>query len=204
MKRFPRIFFEGESIRSGAAEISQASDDLSGRTESQAATLEETAAALEEMTVSVKSSAEGARSVETIMEEARQEAKNSGEVVGKAVSAMTEIELSSGQISQIINVIDDIAFQTNLLALNAGVEAARAGEAGKGFAVVASEVRALAQRSSDAATEIKSLIDDSSKQVGNGVELVGQAGKALENIVDRVDHISRMSPVSCARFSWFQ
>lgn len=181
-----------DSIRNGAAEISQASDDLSSRTESQAATLEETAAALEQMTVSVKSSAEGARSVEIIMDEARQEATNSGKVVKNTVSAMNEIEQSSGRISQIISVIDDIAFQTNLLALNAGVEAARAGEAGRGFAVVASEVRALAQRSSDAATEIKSLINDSSQHVENGVELVGQAGKALENIVDRVNHISQL------------
>ncbi|WIY25633.1 methyl-accepting chemotaxis protein [Parasedimentitalea psychrophila] len=181
-----------DSIRSGAAEISQASDDLSNRTESQAATLEQTAAALEQMTVSVKSSAEGAHSVEIIMDEARQEATNSGEVVQKTVSAMKQIEQSSGRISQIISVIDDIAFQTNLLALNAGVEAARAGEAGRGFAVVASEVRALAQRSSDAATEIKSLINDSARHVENGVDLVGQAGKALGNIVDRVNHISQL------------
>ncbi|NIZ59701.1 chemotaxis protein [Sedimentitalea sp. CY04] len=187
-----QVVHAADSIRNGAAEISQASDDLSHRTESQAATLEQTAAALEQMTVSVKSSAEGARSVETIMDEARQEATNSGEVVQKTVSAMKEIEQSSGRISQIIGVIDDIAFQTNLLALNAGVEAARAGEAGRGFAVVASEVRALAQRSSDAATEIKSLINDSSRHVDNGVDLVGQAGNALGNIVDRVNHISQL------------
>ena len=181
-----------DSIRNGAAEISQASEDLSRRTESQAATLEETAAALEEMTVSVKSAADGARSVETIVNEARDEAKNSGNVVQNAVSAMTEIEVSSRHISQIISVIDDIAFQTNLLALNAGVEAARAGEAGRGFAVVASEVRALAQRSSDAAMEIKTLISDSSKQVEQGVDLVGKAGDALQNIVERVSHISQL------------
>ncbi|NRB19123.1 MAG: nitrate- and nitrite sensing domain-containing protein [Rhodobacteraceae bacterium] len=181
-----------DSIRSGAAEISQASDDLSNRTESQAATLEQTAAALEQMTVSVKSSAEGAHSVEIIMDEARQEATSSGKVVQQTVAAMKQIEQSSGRISHIISVIDDIAFQTNLLALNAGVEAARAGEAGRGFAVVASEVRALAQRSSDAATEIKSLINDSAHHVKNGVDLVGQAGKALGNIVDRVNHISQL------------
>ncbi len=180
------------SIRSGAAEISQASDDLSHRTESQAATLEETAAALDELTASVKSAADGARSVEATMEAAKQEAEVSGEVVQSAVSAMTEIEESSNHIGQIISVIDDIAFQTNLLALNAGVEAARAGEAGKGFAVVASEVRALAQRSSDAAMEIKTLIGDSSKQVARGVDLVGKAGEALDSIVGQVSHISKL------------
>jgi methyl-accepting chemotaxis protein len=180
------------SIRNGAVEISQSSDDLSNRTESQAATLEETAAALEEMTASVKSAAEGAKSVEKIVGEAKAEAEVSGSVVKNAVSAMTEIEQSSTHISQIIGVIDDIAFQTNLLALNAGVEAARAGEAGRGFAVVASEVRALAQRSSDAAMEIKTLIGDSSKHVEQGVDLVGQAGIALQSIVDRVSHISTL------------
>ena len=180
------------SIRNGADEISQASDDLSHRTESQAATLEETAAALDELTASVNSAAEGARSVEGTMKEAGGEAKSSGEVVQSAVTAMTEIEQSSNQISQIISVIDDIAFQTNLLALNAGVEAARAGEAGRGFAVVASEVRALAQRSSDAAMEIKTLIDDSSKQVERGVDLVGRAGEALQGIVGQVGHITEL------------
>ena len=181
-----------DSINNGAEEISQAADDLSNRTESQAATLEETAAALEEMTVSVRSAAEGAKSVESAMQSARNEAERSGDVVQNAVSAMTEIEQSSSQISQIISVIDDIAFQTNLLALNAGVEAARAGEAGRGFAVVASEVRGLAQRSADAATEIKTLIEDSSKHVGNGVNLVGKAGDALANIVGRVNEISKL------------
>ncbi|KAE9628861.1 CHASE3 domain-containing protein [Parasedimentitalea maritima] len=180
------------SIRSGADEISHASDDLSQRTESQAATLEQTAAALDELTASVKSAAEGARHVETTMGDAGTEAERSGEVVQNAVAAMTEIENSSRHISQIISVIDDIAFQTNLLALNAGVEAARAGEAGRGFAVVASEVRALAQRSSDAAMEIKTLIDDSSKQVDRGVELVGYAGSALGSIVTQVGHITTL------------
>ncbi|WP_291726464.1 methyl-accepting chemotaxis protein [Leisingera sp. F5] len=180
------------SIRNGAAEISQASDDLSHRTESQAATLEETAAALDELTASVKSAAEGARSVEATMEDAKGEARTSGEVVQSAVAAMTEIEESSAHISQIISVIDDIAFQTNLLALNAGVEAARAGEAGRGFAVVASEVRALAQRSSDAAMEIKTLIGNSSGQVARGVDLVGKAGDALQSIVSQVSHISQL------------
>ena len=186
-----QVIEASESIRNGASEISQASDDLSHRTESQAATLEETAAALEEMTASVRSAAEGARSVEGLMEEAKTEAQNSGTVVQNAVEAMHEIETSSNHISQIIGVIDDIAFQTNLLALNAGVEAARAGEAGRGFAVVASEVRALAQRSSDAATEIKTLIGDSSQQVERGVDLVGKAGGALQSIVQKVTDISQ-------------
>ena len=133
------VISAADSIRSGATEISQASDDMSHRTESQAATLEQTAAALDEMTASVKSAAEGATRVELIMGEAKAEAQESDTVVQHAVSAMTEIENSANHISQIIGVIDDIAFQTNLLALNAGVEAARAGEAGRGFAVVASE-----------------------------------------------------------------
>nr|WP_245231196.1 CHASE3 domain-containing protein [Zongyanglinia huanghaiensis] len=179
------------SIRNGAEEISQASDDLSHRTESQAATLEQTAAALDELTASVKSSADGARSVEATMNKAGDEARDSGKVVQNAVSAMTEIEESSRHISQIISVIDDIAFQTNLLALNAGVEAARAGEAGRGFAVVASEVRALAQRSSDAAMEIKTLIGDSTEQVERGVDLVGRAGTALQSIVEQVGEITK-------------
>ncbi|WP_209316616.1 methyl-accepting chemotaxis protein [Pseudoroseicyclus tamaricis] len=178
------------SINHGSAEISQASDDLSSRTETQAATLEETATALDQLTTSVVAAAGNAKSVETVVGEARGEARRSGEIVQSAVAAMTAIEASSEQISQIIGVIDDIAFQTNLLALNAGVEAARAGEAGKGFAVVASEVRALAQRSSDAAKEIKDLISGSSEQVESGVKLVGKAGEALNAIAERVNNIS--------------
>jgi len=179
------------SIRNGADEISQASDDLSRRTESQAATLEQTAAALDELTASVKSAAEGARQAEGTTQKAKTEAVENGNVVGSAVSAMTDIEESSKHIAQIIGVIDDIAFQTNLLALNAGVEAARAGEAGRGFAVVASEVRGLSQRTSDAAMEIKTLISESSKKVDLGVELVGKAGAALNAIVDQVSEISK-------------
>ncbi|WP_345741861.1 methyl-accepting chemotaxis protein [Epibacterium ulvae] len=187
-----KVVGTSHSIRRGSTEISQASDDLSRRTESQAATLEETAAALDELTTSVRNAADGARSVENIVGEARSEAQQSGVVVQDAVSAMAEIETSSNHIAQIISVIDDIAFQTNLLALNAGVEAARAGEAGRGFAVVASEVRALAQRSSQAAMEIKTLIEDSSSQVDRGVDLVGKAGDALQSIVNRVAHISEL------------
>ncbi len=181
-----------ESIRARSAEISHASEDLSARTENQAATLEETAAALDELTASVKAAAEGAREVERVVHQARSEATESGTVVQGAVDAMNEIERSSEQISQIIGVIDDIAFQTNLLALNAGVEAARAGDAGRGFAVVASEVRALAQRSSAAAKEIKQLISASTQHVDRGVDQVGRAGSALTRIVERVTEISSL------------
>ena len=178
-------------INGEASEISNAADDLSHRTEKQAATLEETASALDELTSSVRSAADGATHANEVVESARQNAEASGEVVREAVGAMGEIESSSKQISKITGVIDDIAFQTNLLALNAGVEAARAGEAGRGFAVVASEVRALAQRSSDAAREINELISASGGQVKRGVELVDQAGSALAGIVESVTEISR-------------
>lgn len=181
-----------ESIRARSTEISTASEDLSRRTENQAAALEQTAAALDELTASVKSAADGAREVEGIVRQARQSADESGVVVQGAVAAMAEIEKSSEQISQIIGAIDDIAFQTNLLALNAGVEAARAGDAGKGFAVVASEVRALAQRSSGAAKEIKTLIATSAQHVGRGVDQVGKAGATLQNIVGSVANISTL------------
>ena len=181
-----------DSIRARSRDISQSSENLSARTETQAATLEQTAAALDELTASIRSAADGAREVESIVRAARTEAEDSGKVVQGAVAAMTEIERSSDQISQIIGVIDDIAFQTNLLALNAGVEAARAGDAGRGFAVVAAEVRALAQRSSAAAREIKSLISASTQHVGRGVDQVGRAGVALDNIVSRVGHISNL------------
>ncbi|TNJ45114.1 methyl-accepting chemotaxis protein [Phaeobacter sp. B1627] len=178
------------TITGGAIEISRASDDLSQRTESQAATLEQTAAALEELTTSVKAAAAGARGVEETMLEARGEAEGCSATVKTAVSAMQSIETSSNQIGQIISVIDDIAFQTNLLALNAGVEAARAGEAGRGFAVVASEVRGLAQRSASAATEIKVLITQSSDHVQKGVQLVDEAGVSIARISERVNEIS--------------
>ena len=179
-------------IRSGAGEISQAADDLSRRTEQQAASLEETAAALDQITATVNKTASGARQASDVVQAARGDAEKSGVVVRDAVSAMTAIETSSSQIGQIIGVIDEIAFQTNLLALNAGVEAARAGDAGRGFAVVASEVRALAQRSAEAAKEIKTLISASTGQVGAGVKLVGETGEALQRIVDRVAEIDSL------------
>ncbi|SIO43687.1 methyl-accepting chemotaxis protein [Rhodovulum sp. ES.010] len=177
-------------INARSNDISVASDDLSRRTENQAATLEETAAALDEMTSSVRAASESAAEVETAVRETRGNAEESGRVVKDAMGAMAEIKNSSDGISQIIGVIDDIAFQTNLLALNAGVEAARAGEAGRGFAVVASEVRALAQRSSEAAKEIKDLISTSTRHVESGVSLVNRTGDALIEIVDRVGNIA--------------
>jgi methyl-accepting chemotaxis protein len=180
------------ALRSGTAEISQAAQDLSARTERQAATLEETAAALEEITVTVNKTASGVSQAREAVATAKSDAERSGEVVGRATAAMNAIEGSSRQVFQITGVIDEIAFQTNLLALNAGVEAARAGDAGKGFAVVAQEVRALAQRSADAAKEIKSLISASSEQVGQGVSLVGQTGEALERIVRQVVEINQV------------
>jgi len=175
-----------------AEEISTGSDDLSRRTENQAATLEQTAAALDEMTSSVRSAAESAAEVENAVQKARGDADSSGRVVHETIDAMSGIKRSSDEIGKIIGVIEDIAFQTNLLALNAGVEAARAGEAGRGFAVVASEVRALARRSSDAANEIKHLISASSEQVESGVCLVNRAGKALTDIVGRVSDIAEL------------
>ncbi len=178
-------------IDAGANEIRSAADDLSKRTEQQAASVEETAAALEEITTTVKDSSRRAEEVGGLVSKARQGAEKSGEVVRQAVTAMNEIERSSGEITNIISVIDEIAFQTNLLALNAGVEAARAGEAGKGFAVVAQEVRELAQRSAKAAKEIKALITTSGEHVRSGVELVGETGRALEVIVSEVQEINR-------------
>lgn len=178
------------SIQKGAGEIYSAAEELSSRTESQAATLEQTAAAIEQITVSVRSATDNVRTVEAAAADAKEDAEASGKVVSETIAAMHEIEASSKHIEQIIGVIDDIAFQTNLLALNAGVEAARAGEAGKGFAVVASEVRALAQRASDAALEIKTLIGQSSHQVDRGVDLVDRTGQALQAIVERVTNIS--------------
>jgi methyl-accepting chemotaxis protein len=179
-----------ESIRTGAAEISQASDDLSRRTEQQAASLEEAAAAMDQITTSIRDTAAGANDVRQSVTDTQSAAEVGGDVVRQAIGAMGGIEKSSQEIAQIINVIDSIAFQTNLLALNAGVEAARAGDAGKGFAVVANEVRALAQRTSDAAKDIKGLITASTEQVQSGVRLVGETGNALESIVTKVSSIA--------------
>jgi methyl-accepting chemotaxis protein len=186
------ISHTADQITAGADQISSSADDLSRRTEQQAAALEQTAAALDQITATVQKTAQGARQASEAVVGARSDAQKSGEVVRDAISAMSQIEGSAKQISQIIGVIDEIAFQTNLLALNAGVEAARAGESGRGFAVVAQEVRALAQRSADAAKEIKALISASSAQVDSGVALVGQTGQALERIIGRVAEIDSL------------
>ena len=179
-----------QGVRSGAEEITQASDDLSRRTEQQAASLEETAAALDEITATVRRTAEVANEARALVSTSQSDAERSGEVVRQTVGAMDGIESSSKQIANIIGVIDEIAFQTNLLALNAGVEAARAGDAGRGFAVVATEVRALAQRSADAAKEIKALISASTQQVDTGVRLVSETGQALGRIVTQVGQLN--------------
>jgi methyl-accepting chemotaxis protein len=180
------------TIRGGADQISSAIDELSTRTEGQATSLEQTASAVDQITGTVKKTAQVVGAAHKVVSAAKGDAERSGEIVRQAIAAMGGIEQSSKHIVRIIGVIDEIAFQTNLLALNAGVEAARAGDAGRGFAVVASEVRALAQRSAEAAKEIKSLISSSAKQVDLGVDLVGQTSKALERIVAQVveiDHV---------------
>jgi methyl-accepting chemotaxis protein len=173
-------------IASGTREISAASDDLARRSESQASSVEETAAAVTEISTTVSDSARRAADAGRLVDDTTKSAQDSADVVRQTVDAMARIERSSTQIAGIVSVIDDIAFQTNLLALNAGVEAARAGEAGKGFAVVAQEVRQLAQRSADAAKEIKALIHDSEASVRDGVALVDKTGAALEAIATRV------------------
>ncbi|WP_152047212.1 methyl-accepting chemotaxis protein [Aureimonas psammosilenae] len=179
-------------IRSGLGEISTASSDLAHRTEQQAANLEETVAALAEVTRGINDTAQGAGQAQTSVAATQKNAEAGGGVVSQAVRAMADIERSATEIGKIIGVIDEIAFQTNLLALNAGVEAARAGEAGRGFAVVAQEVRGLAQRSAEAAKEIKELISTSSAQVVSGVELVSASGRSLQGIVGQVADVNRI------------
>ncbi|NYF19247.1 methyl-accepting chemotaxis protein [Xanthomonas sp. JAI131] len=194
-----RIQTAALSINSASSEIATGNDDLSRRTEQQAASLEETAASMEELTSTVKQNAEHARQANQLAVGAAAVASQGGDVVGQVVTTMSGIETSSKKIADIISVIDGIAFQTNILALNAAVEAARAGEQGRGFAVVASEVRTLAQRSANAAKEIKSLIDDSVSQVSNGSALVRQAGQTMTEIVSSVQRVTDiMGEISAA------
>ena len=181
-----------QRVGDDAAEIERSVGQLSQRTEQQAANLEQTAAALDQITATVRKTAEGATEARGVVSAAKTDAERSGDVIRETVTAMDGISESSKKIGNIIGVIDEIAFQTNLLALNAGVEAARAGDAGRGFAVVATEVRALAQRSADAAKEIKTLISTSSQQVTTGVTLVGETGKALNRIVEQVTRLSTL------------
>ncbi|PTW55056.1 methyl-accepting chemotaxis sensory transducer with Pas/Pac sensor [Breoghania corrubedonensis] len=184
------IITSSRSVNEGAEEITTGTNDLSQRTEQQASNLEETAASMEEIAATTKQNADNAQQANQLAINARGVATDGGAVVTRAVDAMSQIETSSQKISDIIGVIDEIAFQTNLLALNAAVEAARAGDAGKGFAVVASEVRSLAQRSSQAARDIKALIVESGRQVKDGVSLVNDAGNSLTEIVDSVKRVT--------------
>jgi len=185
----------GEStslILSAANEIASGNADLSQRTEEQASSLEETASSMEEMTSTVKQSSESAAQASNLAADVQQRARTGGEVVGRAIQAMDDINRSSKRVADIIGVIDEIAFQTNLLALNAAVEAARAGDQGRGFAVVAGEVRNLAQRSAGAAKEIKELIRDSVNKIADGTQLVNQSGKTLKELVDAIENVNSM------------
>jgi methyl-accepting chemotaxis protein len=177
-------------ILSGSGDIAKSADDLSRRTEQQAAALEETSASMSEVTKAVHATAENARHGAKVATSAKSNAEQSAHIIKDTADAMSAIEESARKIVNIIGVIDEIAFQTNLLALNAGVEAARAGDAGRGFAVVASEVRALAQRSAEAAKEIKGLISASTVQVERGVDLVGRTADAMRQIADQVVEMS--------------
>jgi methyl-accepting chemotaxis protein len=179
-----------EAIGTASSEVAAGNLDLSARTEQQASSLEETASSMEELTSTVKQNADNARQANTLAEAASGVAARGGQVIHEVVSTMEQINEASGKITDIISVIDGIAFQTNILALNAAVEAARAGEQGRGFAVVAGEVRSLAQRSAAAAKEIKTLIDDSSNKVGTGSRLVKEAGSTMTDIVDSVRRVT--------------
>ncbi|MFY9458418.1 MAG: methyl-accepting chemotaxis protein [Aquabacterium commune] len=185
-----RVRSGSDRIRSSSTEIASGNNDLSRRTEAQSSSLQQTAAAMEQMTASVQNSAATASDVSTIAVEASESARHGGVLVGQVVATMNDITDSSKRISEIIGTIDGIAFQTNILALNAAVEAARAGEQGRGFAVVAAEVRSLAQRSGEAAKQIRTLISDSVARVGTGAALVGDAGAAMNDIVDKVEKVS--------------
>jgi methyl-accepting chemotaxis protein len=186
------VVHSSENIDSSTQEIGNSANKLAERTESQAASLEQTSTALDELSASVETTATVSRKTNERVTLAKESAKESREVMNGVAGAMAEIKASSGQISQIIGLIDDITFQTNLLALNAGVEAARAGDAGRGFAVVAAEVRELATRAGDASKQISGLISNSSKHVDQGVSLVSQAETSMGNIVDMVDQVSTM------------
>lgn len=184
---------KASTINIGASEISQASNDLASRTEQQAASLEKTVNDMEVLSSGVSGAAEGAKKMSEVVIETKKKVETGREVVSEAVDSMQEIQSSASEIETITDLIDGIAFQTNLLALNAGVEAARAGEAGKGFAVVATEVRQLAQRSAEAANEIKTLIGNSVDQIERGAELVGKSGTEFEGIATRVENIENLA-----------
>ncbi len=188
-----------DNIASASSQIAQGNDDLSARTERQASALQQTAAAMEERTSTVRQNSDSARQADQLVQAAAQVAQRGGQVVGEVVQTMASINGSSKKIVEIIGVIDGIAFQTNILALNAAVEAARAGEQGRGFAVVASEVRQLAQRSADAAKEIKQLIGDSVQKVEAGSALVARAGSTMDELVQSVQRVTGiMAEISAA------